>query len=92
MFTNIGTEELQEELKRRQEKSKPKLLDSPNIKLLQAICQNYINDLERDSYIDDDREHYIFEVAMETVFGKDIWTYVNNILLRIKWNQKIKIF
>ena len=83
MFINISTKELQEELKRRQEfdkiKPKPKLIDLPDIKPLQAICQQYIESLGKDDE-DDDDEHYIFEVAMETFFGEDVWIYIDNIL------------
>jgi hypothetical protein len=29
-------------------------------------------------YVDDDLEHYIFECAMETLYGDDVWDYINS--------------
>ncbi len=80
MFDNISTKDLQAELNRRQE-TKPKKLSCPNIIPLQKMCQDYINLIDtkdpRDNLNYDDFTEYIFECAMETVFGKDVWEFIN---------------
>ncbi len=82
MIKNISTENLQAEIDRRQKvKEKrliPKLIETPDIKPLQTICQNYTNELIKNGYVRDDLEHYIFETAMETVFGKNVWQFINS--------------
>ncbi len=82
MLDNISTEVLQKVLDQRreteQELLKPKQLKSPNIEPLQEICQEYIDELEKDGYINEDYDHYIFESAMETIFGKDVWKFINS--------------
>jgi len=50
-----------------------------NIEKLKKTCQEYINfvaDRER-YYEDNDYEHSIFERAMETIFGKEVWEFIN---------------
>ena len=83
MLENISTEELKAVLYRRQkaeqELLKPKQLKSPNIEPLQKICQEYIDELVKDGYVDDNFDHDIYECAMETIFGKDVWKFINSI-------------
>ena len=43
---------------------------------LKRICEQYLEHIESGE-TDTDDEHYIFEAAMELVFGADIWTRVN---------------
>lgn len=82
MFENATSEELQKELDRRRaeedEARKPKTLSSINTSALQKICCEYIDDLASDGYVDEDYEQYIFEAAMEAVFGKDVWKFTND--------------
>lgn len=81
MLDNISTEDLEKEIdKRRKQKAKdekPIQLKNINVKPLKEICQNYINDLEKNAYVDEDYEHYIFEIAMECIFGEDVWKWIN---------------
>ena len=44
---------------------------------LRRLCQEYIDQLAEDDYVDDDLEHYIFEAAMELAFGKGVWKWIN---------------
>lgn len=47
---------------------------------LRDLCQQYIDYLTSDEYHEDsDYDHYIFEKALEAVFGINVWDYVNNI-------------
>lgn len=61
---------------------KPKQLKTEEIDLnaLKEICQNYIDfvDNNEEYHEDNDYDHYIFETAMETVFGKEVWNFINN--------------
>lgn len=61
---------------------KPKQLNTEEIDLnaLKEICQNYIDFVDNDEeyHEDNDYDHYIFETAMETVFGKEVWNFINN--------------
>lgn len=75
--------ELEEELERRDKedliKSIPVALENKNSYALQKICEKYVNDLAVDRYVDNDLEHYIFETAMEFIFGRSIWDWINEI-------------
>lgn len=51
--------------------NKPKEIDAPDYTLLKQACKDYIDN----SYIE---KQYIFEAAMEAVYGKKIWDYLNS--------------
>lgn len=59
---------------------KPKRLEQINLDSLQNICQEYIDFIDNDKKYHDDNDyiHYIFEEALMTIFGKEVWTFVNN--------------
>ena len=73
-------EQLQEELDRRKRKiearKKPQQVGKYNLMPLRKHCQNHIDSLEAGTARDDD-EHYIYEVAMITVFGKNVFDWIN---------------
>ena len=81
MLDNISTEDLEKEIDKRKKQKvkdeKPTQLENIDIKSLKEICQNYIDDLEKNAYADEDYEHYIFETAMNCIFGKDVWKWIN---------------
>ena len=57
---------------------KPKQQGNPNFQELIDECQEYLDYLTSEEYHEDnDREHFIFESAMEAVFGRDVWEYIN---------------
>ena len=57
---------------------KPKQQGHPNFQELIDGCQEYLDYLTSEEYHEDnDLEHFIFESAMEAVFGKDVWEYIN---------------
>ena len=82
ILKDISTDILETELKRREneqkERNKPKQLGTFNLEPLRKICQEYVDQLDKDHYVDDDLEHYIFEIAIETVFGENIWHWVRD--------------
>jgi len=47
---------------------------------LRVICSDYIDFLNNDDEYseDNDYSHYIFEKAMETLYGKEVWVWINN--------------
>lgn len=55
----------------------PPHLSQIDIEPLKIICQNYLNALANEGYAGEDFDHYIFETAMECIFGKDVWRFVN---------------
>ena len=59
---------------------KPVKLENIDTKKLSEICQQYIDFIDNDAeyHDDNDYEHYIFESAMETIFGKKVWDFINN--------------
>lgn len=59
---------------------KPKQLENPDFTLLKDACQQYIDFIDNDAeyYEDNDNDHRIFESAMETIFGKEVWDFINN--------------
>ena len=60
---------------------KPILLkdEEINLKELKEQCQSYIDYIDDDEKYseDNDNAHYVFEKAMETLFGKDVWKFIN---------------
>ena len=59
-------------------KPKPRLLENPDLKNLRDICQEYIDKLDEDGHSHDDIDHYIFEEAMKTMFGTDVFDWINS--------------
>jgi hypothetical protein len=59
---------------------KPKQLETVDLQNLRKICQDYMNFVDNDEEYHDDNDYnqYIFERAMETFFGKDVWVFINN--------------
>jgi len=58
---------------------KPKILENPDISRLVKICQKYMDFVDNDEeyYEDNDYDHYIFEEAMSTLFGKRVFDFIN---------------
>lgn len=78
---NYNTEELQAEIDRRNQSkaSTPQPLENLDYTHLTKMCNAYIADVEKyglDGVIDDWRE-YIFEAAIETVYGDNVWKWIN---------------
>ena len=75
-LANISIEEMQMEIEQRKQKAEkaamPKPLSNPDFSPLIELCQEYINDLEEKGYADEDYDHWMFETAMQIVFGNDV--------------------
>ena len=59
---------------------KPEQLENVDTKKLSEICQQYIDfvDNDKEYHEDNDFDHYIFESAMETIFGEKVWDFINS--------------
>jgi len=53
--------------------------DDVNIDSLETECRCYLDAVERKECDDNlsDIRHYVFEAAMKTIFGKDVFDYIN---------------
>lgn len=67
---------LQKFIAEKEQEEIPKPLDNPDFTPLIELAQAYIDDINNDKYCEDDA-HYIFERAMECVFGKKVWGWIN---------------
>jgi len=60
---------------------KPKQLPDIDIEIdsIKEMCQNYIDFVASDDYHEDnDFKHYIFETTLESIFGRQVWEYINS--------------
>ena len=79
----FSKEELQAELKRREEENQkpPPVSDNMNWLPLIDYVKSSIDEIaaapEEERYEPKDFEHWIFETVMETIYGKDIWVWWN---------------
>jgi hypothetical protein len=64
----------------------PNQLNNIDIKKLKQVCFEYMQKVAENGYVDDDGYinyvddyfyHYIFEAAIEAIYGKDIWDFIN---------------
>lgn len=78
---SIPTPILEAELVRRKEASDTKPIPKHPFevgwKLLYQICANDIDEHERGESEDSDTPHYIYKAAMEAIYGKDVWEWIN---------------
>lgn len=65
--------ELEAELARLKRANKPAPLEAPDWVALVQVVQGYVDDDDPD----DDTQHFIFESAVEAVYGPQIWDYLN---------------
>lgn len=80
VLQQFSIEELQEELNKRKEiknLKKPELLEFFDLSKLKSMCQSYINDIDELGHTNEDTIQYIFECAIETFFGHEVWSYIN---------------
>jgi len=78
-LSEITTKDLEEELKRRREE-KPKMKEDIDFEPLKKECQDYIDNIQEYSGREMDVEHTIFEIALEAIFGNEVFDFVNLIL------------
>ena len=77
-LSEFSTKDLEHEIKRRKlEELKPNqmLLKDRNSWALDNQCSYYVDRIENGFLIPD--KQYIFEAALEFVYGKEIWDWIN---------------
>ena len=57
----------------------PEPLENPDYTNLIDTCKGYLKELNDKGYANEDYSHYIFEEAMNAIFGKDVWIFINKI-------------
>ena len=75
---SFSTKQLEDEIQKRQKQEADKIppIVQPDFRPLIKVCQEYIDDLANNGYVDEDMKEYIFEAAMEAIFGKVVWKYI----------------
>jgi hypothetical protein len=63
------------------EHSRPPEIENPNWDRVRSTAKAYMDAVESkrmwDGYVDEDFPHYFFEEVMTTLYGKDVWKYIN---------------
>jgi len=82
-------DDLRKELERREfSRMKPTMIEEAvNVRRIRESCKQYIEFLYSDEYHEDEIGDYrndIFEAVMETMYGLDVWDYIN----ARKWDNK----
>ncbi len=71
---DYSDKELENELKHRHIK-RPELLKEPNLDDLVVVVESFVNDLDNTGSVKEDADHYVFEAAMEALYGPDIFEW-----------------
>jgi hypothetical protein len=78
---HISDEQLRAELERREEAEEARLRPRPqpyqDYEGLVKQCEAYIEELANYSY-DEDAKQYIYEAAIEAIYGKGVWKWINS--------------
>lgn len=79
-LTNFTNKQLMDELERRRKLrlNKPNLVEQPDLQPLINLCEKYLGELEARGYAHEDFKNYIYEAAMEVLYGKYVWTFINS--------------
>lgn len=76
---NISDADLEKEMARRQKQrvKVPTPLQSPDFTKLQAVIVQGVHTSIENEREDEDFEHYVYEAALEAVYGKNFWDWRN---------------
>lgn len=78
---HITDAELSAEIKRREliklKNEIPKVLSTPDFSTLINTCNAYIDEVYKHRATDSDSKQYIFEEAMNCLYGKSVWNWIN---------------
>ncbi len=56
---------------------KPEQLKNPDFSGLILVCESHLQQIDEEEREDNDSEHYIYEAAMEAIYGSDVWKFIN---------------
>jgi hypothetical protein len=79
---DYSDEDLQQELNDRKQRKNnaPQPLENPDYSNVFASAVEYMTDVSESGREPKDYDHYMFETAMEAVYGKGVWDYINEVL------------
>ncbi len=60
---------------------KPEMKTTVDLDPLKKMLSDYV-DAKECEHGDCDCEHYIYETALETFYGPEVWDYINNELIK----------
>jgi hypothetical protein len=61
------------------EMKKPKKRKEINYSELETVCKQHLDNISSGKYHEDDNDaHYIYEYAMMSIYGKDVFDYINS--------------
>ena len=70
--------ELQDEMKRRKGKKRPQQIVQPNWSNVIATVEASLDEMEKkDSYFDEDNEHYVWEEVCKALYGDKFFDWFN---------------
>jgi hypothetical protein len=79
-FTDAQIRTLEKELeklkKKKREEDFPVPLKNPDFNRLKKLLADVLKNIDEDEE-DDDTPHYVYESALEAVYGNTIWTWIN---------------
>ena len=79
-ITKLSTKELEEELAIRKARAEaeqaPKPIPNPNFNSVRNLCIDHVKNLANGGSHEDSTQ-YIYEAAMECIFGRSVWDWVN---------------
>ena len=73
----FSSEELEAEIENRKN-IKPTPLSQPNFDNLVQYIKNNVDNISDGGRLDKDFEHYLFEMALEAIYGSTIWKWWND--------------
>ena len=70
-------DELEEELERRKEPPDPLPPSNDALVILHRLARSYLTSISDNGRPSKDAEHFIFETVMKTLYGPDIFDWIN---------------
>ena len=58
--------------------TRPKPIDNPDLTKLIELCESCFDDLDKGEDEDSDNDHYIYEQTLKTIYGENVFDYVNS--------------
>lgn len=76
---NISDKELEDEINRRKKANDipPPVIENPDFSRVSKSVIDYITALANDEYDDEDFKQWIYEAALEAMYGGQIWSWKN---------------
>lgn len=82
-LSDYSVEELEEALEAKKvleiSTSKPVPLDDIDFTPVIKMCAEFLDDIEETGWADEDFTSYLYEEALEAVFGKGVFNWINKI-------------